>query len=155
MAEQTYLIFHPARLAFLKWYILGVIIIILGFLFFFDIIPISSLIKDYNIYFLLFFGATGIILLGIAEILRKNDKYAITNNRIIEKSGIINIEEDSIYWEKVANYELKQNLFDRIFKVGTIKIWSTGGEEEPEVIIKKAPNVKRIRLLLDKLIQKR
>jgi len=158
MAENTYLIFHPARLAYFLWYLVSVIIIVVGTLSFLDIIPISSLIPGYNTYFLIFFVAAGIILIGIAEILRRCDKYAITNFRIIEKKGIINIEEDSIYWEKVANYSLSQNLFDRIFRVGTIKLWSMGGGGEgiePEVIIKKAPHVKKIRFLLDKLIQRR
>jgi len=158
MAENTYLIFHPARLAYFLWYFIAVIVIIAGISLFFDIIPISSLIPGYNTYFLIFFVAAGIILMGITEILRRTDKYAITNFRIIEKKGIINIEEDSIYWEKVANYSLSQNLFDRIFRVGTIKLWSMGGGGEgiePEVVIKKAPHVKKIRFLLDKLIQKR
>lgn len=108
----------------------------------------------YNSYILMIFIA-GLVVIGIAEILRKNDKYAITSYRVIEKSGIINIEEDSVYWEKLSNYELTQNFFDRIFNTGTIKLWSTGGEDEPEVIIKKAPHIKKIRFLLDKLIQKR
>ncbi len=158
MAEQTYLIFNPTRLAYFLWYFFSIIMIILGILLFFDIIPISSFIPNYNIYFLIFLVAVGIILMGIAEILRKTDKYAITNFRIIEKRGIINIKEDSIYWEKVANYSLNQNLFDRIFRVGTIKLWSMGGGGEgmnPEVTVKKAPHVKKIRFLLDKLIQRK
>jgi len=158
MAERTYLIFHPTRLAYFLWYIVAIIIIAIGILLFFDIMPISYLIPNYNIYFLIFFIAAGIILIGIAEILRKTDKYAITNFRVIEKKGIVNIEEESIYWEKIANYSLTQNLFDRIFRVGTIKLWSMGGGGEgmdPEVVIKRAPHIKKIRFLLDKLIQKR
>jgi len=155
MAEQTYLIFHPTRLAYLRWYIIAVFVIAVGILVFLDVLPIPSAISNYNLYFLAFFSVAGTILIAIPEFLRKNDKYAITNFRVIEKRGIINIEEDSIYWEKVANYELTQDLFDRIFKIGTIRLWSTGGEDNPEVIIKRAPQVKRIRLLLDKLIQKK
>jgi len=155
MAEQTYLIFHPTRLAYLRWYIIAVFVIAVGILVFLGVLPIPSAISNYNLYFLAFFSAAGTILIAIPEFLRKNDKYAITNFRVIEKRGIINIEEDSIYWEKVANYELTQDLFDRIFNIGTIRLWSTGGEDNPEVIIKRAPQIKRIRLLLDKLIQKK
>jgi len=103
----------------------------------------------------IFFITAGLFLILIAELLRRNDKYAITSFRVIEKSGIINIDEDSVYWEKLSNYELTQNFIDRIFNIGTIKLWSTGGADVPEVIIRKAPNVKKIRFLLDKLIQKR
>jgi uncharacterized membrane protein YdbT with pleckstrin-like domain len=155
MAEQTYLIFHPTRLAYLRWYVIAIFIIAVGLLVFFNVLPIPSTISNYNIYFLLAFAVAGIIIISISEILRKNDKYAITNFRVIEKRGIINIEEDSIYWEKVANYEFTQDLFDRIFKMGTIKLWSTGGEDNPEVVIKRAPQINKIRFLLDKLIQKK
>jgi uncharacterized membrane protein YdbT with pleckstrin-like domain len=155
MAEQTYLIFHPTRLAYLRWYVIAIFIIAVGLLVFFNVLPIPSTISNYNIYFLLTFAVAGIIIISISEILRKNDKYAITNFRVIEKRGIINIEEDSIYWEKVANYEFTQDLFDRIFKMGTIKLWSTGGEDNPEVVIKRAPQINKIRFLLDKLIQKK
>lgn len=155
MAEQTYLIFHPTRLAYLRWYVIAIFLIAIGLLVFLNALPIPSSISNYNIYFLLTFASVGIILIGVAEILRKNDKYAITSFRIIEKRGIINIEEESIYWEKVSNYELNQDLFDRIFKIGTIKLWSMGGENNPEVVIKRAPQVNRIRFLLDKLIQKK
>ncbi len=155
MAEQTYLIFHPTRWAYFYWYFFAILIMVIGILSFFDIVPISFLIGKYNTYFLISSIFGGVILILIAEILRKNDKYAITNFRIIEKKGIINIEEDSIYWEKVSNYSLKQNFFDRIIKVGTIKLWSIGGEDEPEVVIKRAPHIKKIRFLLDKLIQRK
>jgi len=154
MAEQTYLIFNPTRIAFLRLYLIATFLISFGIALFFFSSSIP-LISDYIIYILLVFFAVGLIVLGIAEILRKRDKYAITSNRIVEKSGIINIEEDSIYWEKVSNYEVSQNLFDRILKVGTIKLWSVGGENEPEVVIKKVSQIKKIRFLLDKLIQRR
>jgi hypothetical protein len=40
--------------------------------------------------------------------------------------------------------------------IGTIKLYSSGGvEHEAEVIIKRTPHIKKIRFLLDKLIQKR
>ena len=155
MAEQTYMIFHPTRLAYLRWYVIAVFLIAVGLLVFFNVLPIPSSISKYNIYFLLAFVAIGVILIAIPEFLRSKDKYAITNFRVIEKRGVISVKEDSIYWEKVANYELAQDLFDRIFKIGTIKLWSTGGEDNPEVVIKRAPQINKIRFLLDKLIQKK
>lgn len=154
MAEQTYMIFHPTRLAYLKWYIIAIFLITFSIsLFFF--IPLQSLLSGFYLYIIVFFIAAGVLLILIAELLRRHDKYAITSFRVIEKSGIINIEEDSVYWEKLSNYELDQNFFDRIFNIGTIKLWSTGGEDKPEVTIRQAPNIKKIRFLLDKLMQKR
>lgn len=155
MAEQTYLIFHPTRLAYLRWYLIAIFVIIVGIAVSFNLLPLPSNISSYNIYFLFFFVLAGIILIGIAELWRKHDKYAITNYRIIERHGIINIKEDAIYWDKVSNYSLSQNVLDRILKIGIIQLWAVGGENKPEVVIKRSPKIKRIRLLLDKLIQKR
>ena len=154
MAEQTYLIFHPTRLAYIRWYLVAVFLITFSVALYLYSSSVP-LISSYSLYILVFFVAAGFVMTGIAELLRSKNKYAITSNRVVQKSGIINIREDSIYWEKVANYELTQNLFDRMFKVGTIKLWSIGGEDEPEVIIKRAPQVNKIRFLLDKLVQKK
>ena len=161
MAENTYMIFHPTRLAFFKWYLIAIVVIIVGVivsLAAFKVITLVQIPETYNFYVLII-PFLGIIFIIIAETLRRLDTYAITSNRVVEKIGIINIKEDSIYWEKIANYSLKQGLLDRIFKVGTIELWSMGGggerKEEAEVVIKKAPNIKKIRYLLDRLIQKR
>jgi uncharacterized membrane protein YdbT with pleckstrin-like domain len=155
MAEQTYMIFHPTRLAYIRWYIIAVFLITFGAALFIFSSSLPLVLSSSIPYFLIFFVISGIILIMIPELLRSKDKYAITNFRVIEKRGIISVKEDSIYWEKVANYELAQDLFDRIFKIGTIKLWSTGGDDDPEVVIKRAPHVNKIRFLLDKLIQKK
>jgi uncharacterized membrane protein YdbT with pleckstrin-like domain len=154
MKEETYLIFHPTRLAYIKRYLIAVFLITFSIALFFYSLSVPA-ISSYIFYILILFVSVGLVMIGIAELLRSKNKYAITSNRVIQKYGIINIREDSIYWEKVANYEITQNLFDRLFKVGTIKLWSIGGEDDPEVIIKRASQVNKIRFLLDKLIQKR
>jgi uncharacterized membrane protein YdbT with pleckstrin-like domain len=158
MPEETYLIFHPTRLAFLKWYFVAFIVIITGIVFILSAFNIVSLnipfLKD-NVFYILIVPFFGTVFIIIAEVLRRVDTYVITNFRVIEKYGIINIKEDSISWEKISNYSLSQNAFDRVFKIGTVKLWSMGGEGEPEVVIKKAAKIQKIRYLLDKLIQRK
>jgi len=158
MPEQTYLIFHPTRLAFLKWYLIALIIIAVGIFIIlsaFEIIKVVTISKDYSLY-TIFIPFTGVIFIIIAGLLRKVDTYYITNYRIIEKRGIINIKEDSINWEKISNYSLTQSAIDRLFNVGTIRLYSMGGiEEEAEVTIKRAPHIHRIKALLEKLIERK
>ena len=158
MREKAYFGFHPSRLAFWKWYLVALILIIIGsilILSIFNIIPFSiPFIKNYAIYISII-PFIGIVFIIIAEMLRRCDTYIITSHRIIEKSGIINIKEDSINWEKISNYSLTQNAFDRIFGIGSIHLWSMGGEIEPEVTIKKTAQILKIRNLLDKLIQRK
>ena len=161
MREKAFFGFHPSRFAFWKWYLAAIILIVVGIipnLSILDIIPFGvPFLKDYTIYIAII-PVVGIVFIIVAEILRHFDTYIITNYRIIEKSGIINIKEDSVNWEKIANYSLTQNLFDRILRVGVIKLWSMGGGGdgiEPEVKIKKTAHIIKIRNLLDKLIQRR
>jgi hypothetical protein len=149
MSEQTYMIFRPTRLAFIKWYALGLFMIILG------IIAFLYIPEGLNLYSLLLFLPLGAVFALVAEILRRTELYAITSNRIVEKSGIVNTNEDSIYWDKMSNYSMKQGFFERMLNIGTVELWAIGGEEAPEIILRKVPNVKKVVAVLDKLIQKR
>ena len=159
MPEQTYLVYHPTRLAFLKWYLIALIFIIAGvfvILSAFGIIPFNLPIpKDYSIY-TVFIPFIGLVFIIIAGMFRKVDTYYITNFRIVERKGIVNIKEDSINWEKISNYSLTQSAIDRLFNVGTIRLYSMGGiEEEAEVTIKRAPHIHKIKALLEKLIERK
>ena len=149
MDEQTYMIFRPTRLAFAKWYAVGFLMIFLGAIAF---LFIPDSLKLYSLLFLL---ATGAVSILIAEVMRRTELYAITSNRIVEKSGIVSTDEDSIYWEKMSNYSMKQNFLEKLFNIGTVELWAIGGEDAPEIILKKVPNVKKVVAVLDKLIQKR
>ena len=159
MPEQTYLIFRPTKLAYLKWYLIALAIIIIGVIISlsaFEIIKIGLTIsKDYSIYTIII-PFIGIVFILIVGLFRKVDTYYITNFRVVERRGIFNIKEDSINWEKISNYSLNQTAMDRIFNIGTIRLYSMGGiEEEAEVTIKKAPNIHKIKALLDKLIERK
>jgi uncharacterized membrane protein YdbT with pleckstrin-like domain len=155
MAEQTYMIFHPTRLAFLKWYAVAILLFILGGLTFIDILNTQIIPFEYKIYILLFFAALGIAALALAEVKRRNNDYAITNERVIERTGLINIDQDSITWGKISNLSFKQNLLDRIFGIGTIELWAVGGDDEPEIVLRKIPKFKKVLEVLNKLLHKR
>ena len=160
MAEQIYLRFHPTRLAYLKWYLLAIIFIGIGILVIlsaFSIVPFKLIPNEYSLY-TFFIPFIGIIFIIIAGLMRKIDTYIITNYRIIEKTGIVDIKEDSINWEKISNYSLSQSATERLFNVGTIRLYSMGGgieDKEAEVIIKRVSNIRKIEALLDKLIQRK
>ena len=54
----------------------------------------------------------------------KNVEYALTNKRIIVKSGII-VDIKNIYYSEIESVNLKVGLVDKILKVGDIYIKST------------------------------
>lgn len=157
MQEKIYLKFHPTKLAFLKWYLLAFIIIIVGIFVIlnaFEILKFVIISKDYTFY-TIFIPFIGVVFIIVANLFRRDDTYYITNYRIIEKKGIINIKEESINWEKVSNYSLTQTALERLFNIGTISLYSVGGIDTAEVTIKKVPNIHKINAFLDKLIERK
>ena len=157
--EKAYFGFHPSRFVYWKWYLLSIIVILAGsipLLSLFDIIPIDiTLIADYDLYIFSVIPLIGLIPLVIAEITRRSDLYVLTNDRIIEKTGLFNIRENSVEWRNVVNYTFTQSFMEKLFNLGTIRLYSSGGvEHQAELVVKKTYHIKRIKLFLDKLIQK-
>ena len=81
-----------------------------------------------------------ILVLGLAVIswnyfLAMVTEYAVTNKRVIVKSGIIGTDFKSIYFDQIQEVLVDVGLIGKLFKVGTIKIdtgktktYSTGGK---------------------------
>ena len=152
MVEQILLKTSPTRLAFTKYYVLGLIVIIAGLMFNFQFKSIAF-IQPYRIYFPIII-AVGILIIVLAEISRRSTLYTFTNARIIEKRGLFSALEISIPFDKIANYRTNQNLIDRIVGTGTIIIESVGGSDVPEISIKEVGRIKEIKELLDRFYQK-
>jgi hypothetical protein len=158
--EQVYLKFHPTRLAYVKWYLLAFIVIGIGIVVIlsaFGLIPVPLPLPSDYAYYTFLIPPFGAVFIVVADLLRRDDTYIVTNYRIVEKKGILNIKEDSVNWEKVSNYTMSQNVIDRILNIGDLNLYSVGGTDykDAEVTIKKAPNVHKIKALLDKLIERK
>ncbi len=74
----------------------------------------------------------------------QNTQYALTNNRILIRTGLIGVEFQSISYMDIQNVTLKKGFIDRMLKVGDIYFISTviKGQnvffdiEEPEKVYK-------------------
>lgn len=157
--EKVYFGFHPSRFVYWRWYLLSIIVILLGsipLLSLSGIVPLGlAFFGDYDLYVFSAIPAIGLIPLLIAEILRRSDLYVLTNERIIEKTGLFNVKENSVEWRNVVNYTFTQSVAEKMFSIGTIRLYSSGGvEHQAELSIKKTPHIKKIKAFLDKLIQK-
>ena len=69
---------------------------------------------------------TLIVLVTLWSNLKRH--FAVTNKRILMSSGIIGADFKSIYYDQVKNAFVKVDLFDKIFKVGTVAL-DTGAVE--------------------------
>jgi uncharacterized membrane protein YdbT with pleckstrin-like domain len=68
----------------------------------------------------------------IAAILQKiTTEMAVTNKRVIIKTGIISRRTIEMNLSKIENIEVNQNIIGRIFGYGIITIVGTGGTYEP------------------------
>lgn len=71
-------------------------------------------------------------------------KYTLTDERLYTESGFINLKESELLLYRVRDIGLTRTLWQRLFGVGTIHIYSsdTTGEHLDIVSVKKAKDVK-------------
>lgn len=88
----------------------------------------------------------GGIISSILE--HKNIEYAITNRRIIARTGIVGIDFDSIDYVGLSNIRVNVSFIERLFHVGSVWISASSGAhlvlfsvEEPYDIYRRANQV--------------
>lgn len=60
----------------------------------------------------------------------KRIHYKITDERVVIRTGILNIHERSILVQKIENFEVTRSLVDRIFNTGDISFFTEGEHQE-------------------------
>jgi uncharacterized membrane protein YdbT with pleckstrin-like domain len=79
---------------------------------------------------LIVFGL-GLIFLVMAYIRYKTTELAITNKRVIAKSGFISRQTIEINLSKVESIQVNQEILGRIFNYGTLIISGSGTSQAP------------------------
>jgi uncharacterized membrane protein YdbT with pleckstrin-like domain len=79
----------------------------------------------------LFIVIVGIPLLIAAFIARATTEMAVTNRRVIIKTGWISRKTLEMNLAKIENIGVDQSLFGRIWNYGTVTVVGTGGTREP------------------------
>ena len=87
---------------------------------------------------LIFFGVVllpvfglGLVLLVAACIQFKTTEFAVTDKRIIAKTGLISRKTVEMFLDKVESINVDQGIPGRIFDFGTVTIRGTGSTSEP------------------------
>lgn len=73
----------------------------------------------------------GLILLLVAYIRYKSTELAITNKRVIAKSGFISRHTIELNINRVESLQVTQGIFGRIFNFGTLIISGGGNPQAP------------------------
>jgi uncharacterized membrane protein YdbT with pleckstrin-like domain len=97
----------------------------------------NNLVKDEHIlhettyHWIIFCNLKAILTLFIVPIINKyTDEFAITNKRIIVKTGLISRRTLEMNLSKIESVNVDQGILGRILGYGTIRIIGTGGTKE-------------------------
>ena len=97
----------------------------------------NNLIRDEHVEFettyhwIIFFSLRAIFTLFIAPIIdRYADEFAITNKRVIVKTGLISRKTLEMNLSKIESVNVDQSIFGRLLGYWTITIIGTGGIRE-------------------------
>ena len=97
----------------------------------------NNLIKDEYVEFettyhwIIFFSLRALFTLFIAPLLdRYTDEFAVTNKRVIVKTGLISRRTLEMNLNKIESVNVDQTIFGRLLGYGTITIIGTGGTRE-------------------------
>jgi len=75
--------------------------------------------------------AVGIVVILVGTIRRNAVEMAVTNKRVIIKTGLWKVKTIEMFLHKVESVNVEQNFFARIFGWGDIVVRGTGGTAEP------------------------
>ncbi|WP_339837285.1 PH domain-containing protein [uncultured Flavobacterium sp.] len=97
----------------------------------------NNLIKEENVIFetyyhwIIFCNLRAILTLFIAPVIDKyTDEFAITNKRVIIKTGLISRKTFEMNHSKIESINVEQGLLGRLLGYGTIRVVGSGGTKE-------------------------
>src|SRR5215210_6857204 len=77
------------------------------------------------------FGVTGVVLAVAAWLKRFGTEVAVTDRRVIYKTGLIQRHTVEINLDKIESVDVDQSVLGRLFGYGTVTIRGTGQAVEP------------------------
>ncbi|MDP3442383.1 MAG: PH domain-containing protein, partial [Ignavibacteria bacterium] len=115
-----------------------------------DQTPTSGIIGSLIMFFSVGFLLSTILLIIGAFVRLKTSEFAITNKRIIAKTGFIRRNAKEILLSRVESIGVDQNVLGRVMSFGTIKITGTGGTQQ---IVKALTNPLVIRKRINQVVE--
>lgn len=159
VGERTLLVTRPTRLVALRYYAGMVLFFVLGGLFYFQIVEAlypafpSTTVAGWSTDRIvgIGFAILGLLLLLVAELIRKSTKYTITDNKIIREDGILSKRTGMVPYTQLERVDLNQTFVQRILRIGTIVVDT--GDDSMNIDMIRSP--KRVQELLSKRLGRR
>ncbi len=80
-------------------------------------------------------------------------RYALSEDRLFLRRGFLNVKQDEVILYRVRDLRVTQNLWQRIFGVGTITVVSTD-KSIPQLVIKNVKQPWEVKELIHKYVEK-
>ena len=80
----------------------------------------------------------------IAAGMKWTSEFAITNRRVIVKTGLLARRTIEINISRVESVQVDQDIFGRLFNYGAITVIGTGGTKEPFTMIENPQAFRRM-----------
>jgi uncharacterized membrane protein YdbT with pleckstrin-like domain len=108
---------------FVYLYAIAAVVIALAFLLWFYLDPTMNVLLLYGA---ILFGIIALVLAVPAWIKRLGTEIAVTDRRIISKSGLVQRHTTEVNMDKVESVDVDQSILGRLFGYGSITVRGTG-----------------------------
>ncbi len=99
---------------------------------------------DINERFALILAAAGVFAGAAAYIRQASSEFAVTNHRVIVKTGLLARRTIEINIARVESVQVDQDIFGRLLNYGAITVIGTGGTKEPFTMIDNPQQFRRM-----------
>ena len=96
---------------------------------------------------ILLFGL-GLLFLLVWWIKSKNTTLIVTDKRTILRQGLLSRYTNEVMHTHIRNIQIQQNMIERLFNIGTIKI-ASAGTGDIEITVSDIPAPNRIKAVID------
>lgn len=79
-------------------------------------------------------------------------KYAVTDDKLIIRTGILNIKEEEIRLYRIMDFTLRRSLFQRLWGTGTIHV-NSADRSTPEFDIESIKNPDVVKNMLSDMVE--
>lgn len=79
-------------------------------------------------------------------------KYAVTEEKLLIKTGFLNIKEEEIRLYRILDFTLKRTLFQRLWGVGTIHI-NSADQSTPVIMIENIKQPEIVKNMLSDMVE--
>ncbi len=85
----------------------------------------------------------GLVIFLIWYLVNRSTELTVTATHILFEKGLLSKERSEIDLDSIRTVKVKQSLFNRMFNVGTIELYTAG--DSPEIVAKGMPDPNGLR----------